>query len=109
MFSFDDWGVYAKERAAALACGSVAAAFKDGRRAPELSSNPSYAVRVSTSDRLGYISFWKNGLCDMEVIDKADNTTIESASMLEATDATVRQLFDRFVSAFGLPTASNGS
>ena len=76
MFSFDEWGDYANERAIALAREGVAAAFKDGRQSPEIASNPSYAVEVSTSERLGYISFWKNGLCDMEVMDSANNTMI---------------------------------
>ena len=99
MFAFDQWGDWAEAHAVAMRRQGVEVVFKDGRKTPELAANPSFVVEASTSNRLGYIGFWKNGLCDIHVIDTTNDTLVENASMLEATDETVPHLFSRFGAA----------
>ncbi len=109
MFTFDRWGDWAQTQVAVLVEDGVAAVFKDGRQKTELASNPSYFVEIETANRLGSIGFWKNGLCDIEVIDTTTAAYVDSAAMLEATDETVPDLFKRFVVAFGFTPHSSGN
>jgi hypothetical protein len=109
MFSFDKWGNWVEAHAAVLVGDGIAAVFKDGRRVSELANNPSYVVEISTANRLGYIGFWRNGLCDIEVIDTSTDAHVENVSMLKATDETVPDLFERFVVACGIEPNANGS
>ncbi len=102
MFAFDHWAGWLQARASDLALQGIDCAFKDGRLTPELASNPSYVLEVKTKERIGYIGFWSNGLCDIEVLDIHTDTWPESASMLEASDTSVPALFERFSSALQL-------
>jgi hypothetical protein len=102
MFDFDRWGDWLRTRASDLARDGVQIDFHDGRAVPELSLNPSYALNVSTTDRLGFIGFWANGLCDMIVLEIAGDSEIENTAGMEANNATVPELFRRFRSAMQL-------
>ncbi|MBC7521290.1 MAG: hypothetical protein H7268_09390, partial [Sandarakinorhabdus sp.] len=109
MFTFDKWGDWAEARAAVLVGEGIAVVFRDGRQISELASNPSFLIEISTVSRVGYIGFWRNGLCDIEVIDTSIDAHVENASMLKATDETVPDLFERFLVACGFGQNGNGS
>ena len=99
MFDFDHWAEWLQAQAFELSRQGIECAFKDGRSVPQLASNPSYSLEVTTDRRVAYIRFWCNGLCDYEVIDAASGLHLANAFMLEANDATVDLLYKRFWSA----------
>ena len=99
MFDFDRWAEWLQAQAVELSRPRIQCVFKDGRSVPQLASNPSYGLEVTNDRRLAYIRFWHKGLCDYEVCDASNGANLANAFMLEAHDATITLLFDRFWSA----------
>lgn len=104
MFDFDHWAVWLQAKGEGLSRRTCSSTFKDSRNISAIASNPSFTLEVDTADRLGYISFWRNGLCDFEVVNATDGTHVDQGFMLDATDTTVPSLFERFTKAIEPPS-----
>ena len=101
MFAFDHWADWLKSRTNELECDGYTTTYRDTRTNPECASNPAFGLDVETPNRLGSISFWRNGLCDFQVLDTSTKELVADERMLDANDQTVSTLLSRFVSFFG--------
>jgi len=101
MFAFDRWADWLKSRTDELGADGFMATYYDTRTVPECASNPKFGLEAETAERLGNISFWRNGLCDFQVLDKTTKELVANEAMLDVNDDTVANLFSRFISSFG--------
>lgn len=101
MFAFDQWAEWLESKTSDLEREGFATAYRDTRAVPECASNPAFGIDVETPTRLGNISFWRNGLCDFQVLDTSTKELVADEHMLDANDETVSNLFFRFISFFG--------
>jgi len=100
MFAFDQWADWLRSRTNHLERDGFTTRYRDSRTIPECASNPGFGVDVETPERSGNISFWRNGLCDFQVLDTSTKELVADEHMLDANDETVSNLFSRFVSYF---------
>jgi hypothetical protein len=101
MFSFDQWADWFGQKVRELD-GHHFTLIKphDTRSIPECSLNPSFGLQLDSDDRIGLIGFWKNELCDYQVIDVRSGLVLANETMRAANDETVEALFSHFLSFY---------
>ena len=101
MFSFDHWADWFNDKVGELDSGQfVLVKPHDTRGIPECGLNPSFGLHLDSEIRIGFIGFWKNGLCDYQVIDVRSEVDLANEAGLEASDDTVQTLFSNFLSFY---------
>ncbi|WP_152553589.1 immunity protein TriTu family protein [Erythrobacter longus] len=101
MFSFDKWADWFGDRVRELDADQFMLIEPyDNRDIPECKSNPSFGLQLDSADRLGYIGFWKNGLCDYQLIDADSAADLVNEAGLEANDETVESLLATFLAFY---------
>lgn len=102
MFSFDHWADWFNDKVGELDSDRfVLVKSHDTREIPECRSNPSFGLQLDSDDRIGFIGFWKNGLCDYLVLDVHSEEELANEAGLEASDETIPSLFANFLSYYG--------
>ena len=103
MFAFDHWADWLESKAAEWSRENLTRTYGDTRSAPECASNPAFSIQVRSPERIGRLSFWRNGMCDYEVMETSSRDFIANEAMLEANDQTAPVLVAQFWSFFAQP------
>ena len=102
MYSFDHWADWFSDKVREFDPDRfILIKPHDTRAIPECRLNPSFGLQLDSDDRIGFIGFWKNGLCDYQVIDVRRDLDLANEAGREASDETVKSLFLNFLSFYG--------